>query len=58
MAFTPASKRNTSKNPDSPQYIGDNLLICLKVSDITKVGTQTPPMAAIITTEMAPKTDD
>ncbi len=37
------------------QFMGEILLINFKKSGMTKVGTQIPPIAANITTDIAPK---
>jgi len=58
IAFTPASFIKTSRKPERPQCMGENIPIIRNVSDIMKVGIQIPPMAAIITMDMAPNTAD
>ena len=51
----PASRTKISLKPDNPQLSGDTLLIICIKRGIMNVGIHTPPIAAKMTTEIAPK---
>ena len=54
MARIEACRKNRSLKDSNPQLMGENRLTVCRISGITYIGTQTPPMAERITTETDP----